>query len=94
MSDRETEEIVAIVERGVATALRGTTLEILRRITLTENDRHAHHVAGRSVEAAACSIREQALREAFAVMNGQAFGLPLRAWVKARRYTVEDRGRA
>lgn len=60
MSDRETDELVAIVERGMATALRGTTTELLRRITLTENDRHAHRVAGRAVEAAACAIREQA----------------------------------
>lgn len=52
--------------------MREALVELLRRQALAENDRSAHRGAGRHIEAAACEIRIQALREAGAIVKVQA----------------------
>lgn len=51
--------------------MREALIELLRRQTLAENDRSGHRAAGRHIEAAACEIRIQALREARAIVKGK-----------------------
>jgi hypothetical protein len=49
-------------------------LELTRRITLAESERSLHRSASHHIEAAACEIRIQALREARAIIKGRPLG--------------------
>lgn len=86
----ETDELVAIVDRGMAVAVRATSAELASRLAATERLQGAHRSAGRGIEAAACEIRAQAFREAIAVLKGKALA-PLRMYQLAGVRTAEAR---
>lgn len=84
-----TDELVEIAERAARVALHRLIGEVSQRFAATEALQRRHRDAGRRIEAAACAIRAQALREAKAVFEGKAMPA-LRAYVRGGRHDAEE----